>query len=427
NKRILMDYLLISLTDHTEETFFKDVNVLRSSHNLILDLATNTIEKKKYYDVTFRKDINQLNLDQSIAKYKEIFDQSVTLRMRSDVKVGTCLSGGLDSSYISAIASEKYNEVASDNFNAITAESLEPRLNETKYAKMVVEHCHLNWNVTSPTKNDFEEYTQALVEVLEEPFGTPSVFLQNRVMKKAKEAGVTVLLDGQGADESLLGYPKYLGAYVKSLPALKKVKFLKNISKNLSLKPLYLMKSHLYFTNFAVRKRRALSRLGKVNQKYLKAIDFTTLKEISKSYNDVFEMQKLEITKTQIPQLLKWEDKNSMAFSIETRLPFLDYRLVEASLSMNNDYKLKDYWSKYILRKSMEDSLPEEIVWRKTKIGFEAPTKDWLKESFIWDLVNKSPLLNDIFDGNITKSDDVAFSWRLCNIALWEKVFNVKF
>ncbi|MDP2188229.1 MAG: asparagine synthase (glutamine-hydrolyzing) [Sphingobacteriaceae bacterium] len=426
NKRILMEYLVLNMSDHTNDTFFEGVNTLAGGHKLIFDLQTKTFNIHKYYTIARNEKLNQLSEQQTLKLFLSEFERSVTWRLRSDVKIGACLSGGLDSSFISAVASRLHNMESGEKFNAITAESLDPAVNEKEFARLVVDKLNLEWHVTSPTTLDFLNDVKNLVRIQEEPFGTPSVYLQYAVMKKAKQNGVTVLLDGQGADEILLGYPRYIGAFLKSLSFWRRFFVLRNITRNYGISLKSILLNYFYFTNVNIRKLRVLSRLGRINKDYLESIDFITVSALSKAYGNLNELQNMEITQTQIPQLLKWEDKNSMACSIETRLPFMDYSVVETSLSINNKYKLNNLWSKYILRKAMEGMLPAEIVFRRKKIGFTAPTKEWLHNTILWNDVMVSPLLNSIFENNISKPKDVNLMWRMCNIALWEKEFNVK-
>lgn len=425
NNKILMEFLVLNMTDHTEETFFQGIKTLRGSHYMLINLIDGNSSINCFYDIVYDQKINSLSLTEATVLYRKEFERSVSWRLRSDVRVGTCLSGGLDSSYIAAVASSQYNLEANEKFNAITAESLDPEFNEKMYAKTVVDHLNLNWHITSPDRKDFEDYVLELVRIHEEPFGSPSIFLQNFVMREAKKAGVVVLLDGQGADETVLGYSRYIPAYSHSLPLGKRLSFSLNARKNYGISLFYLFMNHLYFTSYIIRKNRIVKRLGNINKEYLNTIDFSNIKELSDNQKDLFKLQKLEIFKTQIPQLLKWEDKNSMAYSIETRLPYLDYKLVEASLSINNEFKLGYSWSKYIMRKAMEDKLPKSIVWRKKKVGFTAPSKTWLHESKFWKDVEESRMLNKIFNNKVPKPKDINLYWRMCNIALWEKIYQV--
>ena len=153
------------------------------------------------------------------------------------------------------------------------------------------------------------------------------------------------------------------------------------------------------------------------------------MKQISAINKDVNKLQYFEITKVQLQKLLKYEDRNSMAQSIETRVPFIDYEVVELAISLPFEYKIKNGWSKYILRKTADDLLPNEIVWRKNKFGFEAPKNTWLsdKEYFLTEIRN-SPFLSKFIDGNRIngKLDNITL-WKLYNIAIWANKFKVEF
>ena len=128
-----------------------------------------------------------------------------------------------------------------------------------------------------------------------------------------------------------------------------------------------------------------------------------------------------------MPHLLRYEDRNSMRHSIETRLPFIDFRVVETVLSINNKYKIKDGWTKYILRRTIDKILPNSIVWMKNKFGFEAPTKCWIDaiDSEIIEAVNKSIILSEILNAIDFKKLDLTQKWKLFNISKWEEIYSV--
>jgi len=151
------------------------------------------------------------------------------------------------------------------------------------------------------------------------------------------------------------------------------------------------------------------------------------IKTNAKKFTDIFELQRYEIAETRLQHLLRYEDKNSMANSIETRLPFLDYKLVELLLSINQSHKIHNGWTKYILRKATAEHLPKEISWRKTKIGFEAPLKKWLTNNqIILDQIQKSDIINKITSKNITEMNDLKSFWRIYNVAKWEELYEVE-
>jgi asparagine synthase (glutamine-hydrolysing) len=155
---------------------------------------------------------------------------------------------------------------------------------------------------------------------------------------------------------------------------------------------------------------------------------FDVLEKNANSYLNLFELQHEEIFHTQMPHLLRYEDKNSMRHSIETRLPFIDFRVVETAVSINNKYKIKDGWTKYILRKTVDKILPNSIVWRTNKFGFEAPAKSWINsiEIEMQESIKNSIILNTIINEIRYKKLDENQKWKLFNISKWEQVYNVK-
>ena len=425
NKKILMDYLIIGYENHTNETFFENISKLEQSHNLIYDLKTNNFEIKRYYDL--KKEEMKLDENSSIEAYSSKLIDAITLRLRSDVKVGTCLSGGLDSSSIAAIASNIYNSKASDRFTAIHAKSSQKSSDESLFAQEVADNCNLDLSIIEPTQDEFINSIDEVIYTQEEPFGGPSIFMQYFVMKKSKEIGCTVLLDGQGGDETLVGYERYYPAYLMSLGFLDFIKGFFDSSKNSKLTKKELLAYFIYFTKSKIRIKRLKNKNKFIKKEYFDLASFDIVEKNANSYLNLFELQHEEIFHTQMPHLLRYEDRNSMRHSIETRLPFIDFRVVETVLSIDNKYKIKDGWTKYILRKTVDKILPNSIVWRKNKFGFEAPTKSWLDSigTEMKESIENSKILNTIVDEiKYTKLDDNQ-KWKLFNIAKWEEIYNV--
>jgi asparagine synthase (glutamine-hydrolysing) len=427
NKKVMLDYLVLGLEEYSDSTFFEGIQKLLPSHNLIYHLENNSIEIEKYYTIQIDLSIQDLTENESKDLYKSEFERSVKFRLRSDVKVGTCLSGGLDSSSVAAVASDLYFNSTGEKFAAITAKSEDSKNDESSYAQMVVDKLDLDWHLVYPNANNFREVLDEVIKTQEEPFGSPSIVMQYFVMEEAKNISSTVLLDGQGGDETLLGYERYYPAYLLSLPIFKRLLEFFNSSKNSKLSKKKLLLFIFYFLNPKIRINRQLNRFSFVKKKYLNLISKDIIIELSKSYSNIKQLQLLEITKTQLPHLLKYEDKNSMRHSIETRLPFLDYKLVELSLSINNNYKIKMGWTKFILRKTTEDKLPKEISWRKNKYGFEAPSSIWLKDKkWMLNQINDSKILREIILEKVSEKNDLNVLWKLFNIARWEKIYHVE-
>ena len=424
NKKVALDYLISGIEECSNETFFKDIYLLKGGHNLVFDLQTNSYEIERYYNLKLSDQKNT-----SVDDYIQELKRSITLRLRSDVKVGTCLSGGIDSSTISSFASKLYQN-SNEKFMAIHAKSSEYKTDESEFAKIVSKIANINLNFVEPSYSDFKSNILSIIKIQQEPFGSLSIIMQYFVFKKAKELGCIVMLDGQGGDETLLGYERYYPAIVKSKKGIAKLKALLQSSKNSRLSLLDTIKYQYYFSNYKLRLKRLKFKNSFYKSEILNEYESEELRIISESYNDISILQKNEIESSQLPHLLKYEDRNSMANSIESRLPFLDYKLVELSLNTNNSLKIKDGWTKFILRKAAETILPKEIVWRKTKLGFNAPEKTWTKEfeNEMIKEIEQSEILNNFihFKKLYFKNLDLRTKWRLYNFSVWEKEFKVK-
>ena len=424
NKKVALDYLISGIEECSNETFFKDIYLLKGGHNLVFDLQTNSYEIERYYNLKLSAQKNT-----SVDDYIQELKRSITLRLRSDVKVGTCLSGGIDSSTISSFASKLYQN-SNEKLMAIHAKSSEYKTDESEFAKIVSKIANINLNFVEPSYSDFKSNILSIIKIQQEPFGSLSIIMQYFVFKKAKELGCIVMLDGQGGDETLLGYERYYPAIVKSKKGIAKLKALLQSSKNSRLSLLDTIKYQYYFSNYKLRLKRLKFKNSFYKSEILNEYESEELRIISESYNDISILQKNEIESSQLPHLLKYEDRNSMANSIESRLPFLDYKLVELSLNTNNSLKIKDGWTKFILRKAAETILPKEIVWRKNKLGFNAPEKTWTKEfeNEMIKEIQQSEILNNFIDFKklYFKKLDLRTKWRLYNFSAWEKEFKVK-
>lgn len=425
NREVLFDFLYFSYQHHNTETFFKGIVSMPAGHNLIYNLNENKFIITQYYDLLKPKMIDT-DINSCIELYKKEFNSAINLRLRSDVKVGTCLSGGLDSSYVAKVASEKYK----GKLTAITGQSIDKKNDETKYARIVAEKYGLEMRVIAPNKKDFFNVLDDVIYIQEEPFGSPSIIMQYFVMKKAKEKGCIVMLDGQGGDETMLGYERYYVPFLKSIKnPFKRIKLFKQLSNNSKLSLKELFSYYVYFSMPFIRNHILKNRGNYILKENKKYFNFSISSNFNRESKNLFHLQKNEITKIQLQKLLKFEDRNSMAHSIEARIPFIDYKLLELALSIPAEFKIKDGWSKYILRRCFGENAPKEIVWRKNKFGFEAPSDKWMenKEFFI-DEIKSSTFLSQIIDKEkINKDFDNHTIWKLYNISKWAVKFNVKF
>lgn len=425
NYDVLSEYLFSGYVEYSEETFFNKIYKFPQACYAIINSAGKIINKAKYYDLA------QAVKNTKDAKLFDRIKEAVDLRLRCDVKSGTCLSGGLDSGIVSTLASKTYGE----GFMAITAATKDPKLDETPYAAAIASANSLDWVVTRPSIRELHERLSDLVWTQEEPFNGLSLFMQYCVQKDASEHDVKVLLDGQGGDEILLGYQKYVVPILierfKTSGFLSALKHFFDIKKNNSSVNFTMVLKYYIAIRFPRLRRLVELRTLPIASTFIKrqyrAIVSTSFSRAS--FKSVQDLQITEIEQTNLPALLRYEDKNSMRFSVEARLPLLDYRVVECALHLSTDQKTWAGKLKSPFKTS--DLLPPEITARKDKIGF-APGAD-LEVSQLNSLLdqhkNSSRILRKILTRKGTNEITLLSStvkWRLLNIALWEEIYDVK-
>lgn len=427
---LVNDFLVCGLTDHTSRTFFRGVEKLPPGHSLRVDASTGQIKIERYYSLAPRPTNNDDD-DEVPGLVRDLIDDATRLRLRSDVRVGTCLSGGLDSSTVATLAARRHAMNSSEAFFAITAISQQASNNEEEYAEQVARASQLNWLCTEPTYEGFASTAETLVDVQEEPFAGPSIMMQYEVMRTARSSGVIVLLDGQGGDETLLGYHRYYAAWL--LDHLRRGGVSGFVSAFRAAVRAGIPPRRLMMYLVGASSAGARGAFYRWRYDFLKKPDLPeSLRRFARKTRDAEAMQVLEITETNLPMLLRFEDKNSMRFGIETRLPFLDYRFVELALGLATRIKLNHGWTKWPLRVAMQNVLPSIICWRKDKIGFAAPDQLWLNRHspVMYQKVIDSTLLARYVEMDVLKRRfhrlDLLMRWRLYCVALWGERFRIE-
>ena len=377
NLQIVGEYLEQSLMDTGTETFFQGIKKIPAGHYASIDLAKNVIKLESTKFWTCPQTGVNFNPAMQMEKVRTLFMDAVRLRLRSDVRVGVLLSGGIDSSSIAAAVQKLSGNDA--EVNLLSAVSKDKRYDESIFIDRVAKHLGL---AVHKVVLDFrpEQVFDYLAQVSwfnDEPVGSLSNIAHYLLMQQAKELGITVILSGQGADELLCGYKKYLGFYLQYL--LRKRKFAEAIRM--------LWDFHRQGTTlnqFSVQEaKRYMPRVVKPRELDIRGPALRDYKPVPVGLRrgmTVPGRQALDLESLSVPVLTHYEDRMSMAWSREIRLPFLDYRLMEMLIPLSVQGKLNNGWTKYIFRKAMEPFLPAEIVWRKDKQGFINPQSEWLKK-----------------------------------------------
>ncbi len=425
---LIDDFLLCGLTDHTTRTFFTGIEKLAPGHFLRVETTTGRFTTERYYHLTPDRAAAGIDTATGPEQVLALLDDAVRLRLRSDVRVGTCLSGGLDSSSVAALASSAH----SGTFSAITAISEQASNSDEPYAAQVVERCNLNWIRVKPSYADFAASVAQLIDIQEEPFGGPSIMMQYAVMRAARANGVVVLLDGQGGDETLLGYDRYFAALLRDRSGGGLFQRIATIRAALSVNTdLSLAKLAMLFFGMGSATIRSLAYRWRFG--FMKNLGLPqSLRRLAESVRDATAMQALEMAETNLPMLLRFEDKNSSHFAIEARLPYLDHRFVEFALGLPIHLKMHEGWTKWVLRKAMEGRLPDSICWRRNKIAFAAPERLWLTNHLpqMREQILGSTLLARHADMKaLARRFDrlgLTMRWRLYCLALWGDQFRVQ-
>lgn len=432
NNEVIHDYLLYNRTDHTENTFFK--NVRKIPHGNWFKIYRDKIEIKKWYNLPERVKENDVI---SPENYRELFKDSLKLRLRADVPVGVSLSGGIDSSAIVSSLIKDFGLTELNTFSAVYG-SDEP----TDESKFIFEFSNMvkNMHYTNPTAKTFFNDFENFIEAHNEPTPDIGPYAQYKVMELASNH-VTVTLDGQGADEILAGYHYFFGSYYREL--LGDYKLGKFISENIQY---YKKHNSAIAIKYLIYYLLPPSAQKRINSKTFPSINKSFLEARNENHeisNFLYNPKSLNESLLQhfeykLEHLLHWEDLNSMNFSIESRVPFLDYRLVEATLSTPPSSKIKNGETKFILREALKDILPEKIAQRKDKKGFSNPRDKWFRttqfSNYIYELINSESYINrGYFDKNMSikqykkhLSGELDISkeiWKWINLENWFRKF----
>lgn len=400
---MLLNYLTLGWVQNPvnkQQTFFEEILSLPPSHYLFYKIVNESepyIEIKNYWDLDKETRLKDCSTSFVKEQFLDLFTTSVKRRLRSDVPIGSSLSGGLDSSAIVAII----NQLIKNEGNQKTFSAVFPGFekDESKQIETVVEQFRLeNFKVT-PCANDLIADFEKLIYHQEEPFQSTSIYAQYKVYELAKHKGVTVILDGQGADETMAGYTKYYQWYWQEIiaarrwkEAKKEIKLARQNGQQISWGYRNYVAAFLPQLSANYLQKRSYQMQAShpdiTTDFFANSFDKTNIfKPAVTCLNDILYFNTMQLG---LEELLRYADRNSMAHSREVRLPFLSHELVQFIFSVPSAYKIYEGFTKQLLRISMNDFLPKQIVWRKDKVGFEPPQKQWLSNPKVQECICES-------------------------------------
>lgn len=453
------DFLNWGLQDHTDETLYADVFQLRGGDALVLDVSERAaaaaapgsrLPVERWYEL--HPGAFPGTFAEAGREFRRLLTDSVRLRLRSDVPVGSCLSGGLDSSSIVCLMNGLLREHdAQAQQVTFSACATVKRFDEREFIEEVVRHTGVSAHYVYPRLDELFAVNDRMTWHHDEPFGSTSIYAQWQVFGLAAGNRVKVMLDGQGADEQLAGYESFFAPRFRNLFLnarwLTLLREMRTAGRLRGYDGAWSVKQALN-SILPEALRQPLRRLaGKpgatapwLNMDRLGAVPRDPYLELGAAKaGSVQTMSRSQLLAASLPMLLHWEDRDSMAHSIEARVPFLDYRLVEFVLGLPDDYKLAEGMTKRVLREGMRGTLPERVRGRVDKLGFATPEETWLRQenpgqfrAALEQAVDASfgildPEIGTLLERMIAGSHPFSFLiWRCISFGSWLRVSGAK-
>ena len=439
DEKMMVNYLALGQVQNAadkSQTFYKHIFSLPPAHTGVLSLSTMHFTLSRYRDID-KQNCIEISEGEAVEKLENLLQNSVARRLRSDVAVGSSLSGGLDSSTIAYFIQQKVHK--KNDFKTFSAVFPGFNKDESVFINELCNNFTLTNLTVTPNAEGLLKDFEKLCYHQEEPFQSSSIYAQYKVYELAAANNIKVLLDGQGADETLSGYTKYLHWYLQELSAKGKyieVKKQKDLLQKAGIPFKWDFKNILAaylpsHTALALEKREYNKIINSkvIHSRLLQKIKGREWQGIYKpmvtKLNDILYSNTMQHG---LEELLRYADRNSMAHGTEVRLPFLNFELVNFIFSLPSSYKIKDGFTKYILRKTMMDKIPDKILWNTNKIGFETPQKSWMENSQIQEMIfsSKEQLVKDnILNASVLKNsiepkhahEAENMDWRFLNLA----------
>ncbi len=451
------DFLATGVSDHLADTMFEGVSQVRAAESADDDSSGTTpaLTIKRWYPIN--TETVSIGEQAAAERFRALLSESVRLHLRADVPVGSCLSGGLDSSAIVCLMSEMLgSRTGGPRINTVSACYAEKEVDEKPFMDAVVESAKTEPHFIFPRAEDVFARASEITWHQDEPFGSTSIFAQWCVFEEARRAGVKVMLDGQGADEQLAGYHSAFHYYLSGLVRQGRIaQVLRTIWERNRLHGTSIAEQLQTFVvpllpprvrAMLRRQRQALIQHDWLGSDLIreKGTPLGPLEVGSQSVgleepDDVASLCLTLTHSSNLQMLLHWEDRNSMAHSIEARVPLLDHQLLEYSLALGGDHKIGGGDTKRVLRRAMAGVLPESVRQRRDKLGFATPEQRWFRGPLrgmiiegteatlkrypeLFSAAGVRALRADMLEGR--RAVDFTL-WRIANLSLWGDRFAV--
>ena len=392
------DFLSSGVTDHMPDTMFADATHLGPGRFVSLDLKSwrpgQPLPVETYW-LPPRPSAERFSESHAAERFRELFLDSIRLHMRSDVKVGSCLSGGLDSSSIVCAQAKSWPK-DTEPLNAVSAIFPGSTVDESAFIRDVVTASGVRSITATVSPATLAQDTEAVLRAQDEPYGSTSLHAQYHVFRTARENGIKVMLDGQGADELLGGYHGcFFYHYRRLIQQVEIAELIQTLRERKAWHGVSWRKQLWPFTGRLPAPLRSLLRPAEGAPAPLPILDTALMNRASPPGRDALstalafeglptphtlgEYCVILARATNLPMLLRYEDRNSMAHGIEARVPFLDHRLIEFCLELGDQHKIRGGETKRVLRRAMADLLPESVLHRRDKLGFATPEETWFR------------------------------------------------
>lgn len=431
NDDVIFDYLVFNRTDQTENTFFDGIK--KFPHGSYAIINNEGIKITKWYDLTAK--VKETKADKN--EFLNRFETCVAKRLKADTQWAICLSGGLDSSAIVSTVVNRLNVEGLHTFSSVYGK--EYKADESKFIeefKDIVPNMHY----IHPTADLLYDDIERLVKSQVEPTPTTSPYAHYCVLKEAYANGVKITLDGQGSDEALAGYEYIPGLYHKSLLThFKWITLFKETFKYLKLhRSTRSLKYMLFFLlPSKMRTKVRVSQRAYVTPEFVRKHKSSVISEKLYGSKDMQEML-INHFEYKLEHLLKWGERNATAFNMVSRMPFLDPKFVEYGIALDDNVKVRNGYTKAILRDSMKGIMPDNVRLRVDKKGFSIPQEEWFRtekfQKLVMDILTSESfksrgyiipeeaikLYKKHLSGEVNVSKDI---WKWINLELWFRYF----